>query len=78
MIFNLYLARRVAEERRKDTMREAERERLIRAVEGPRKARGRRSRVASVPKRPSAILMDRRGDEPRHPSPSSPLCQQAK
>ena len=38
--FNPYLAERLAEERRKDAMREAEQARLIRAAKGPRKVRG--------------------------------------
>jgi len=37
--FNPYLALRVAEERIKDAMREAEQARLIRAAKGPRKSR---------------------------------------
>ena len=40
MLFNPYLAQRLAEERSKDMLREAEQYRLIRAAKGPRKARG--------------------------------------
>ena len=40
MLFNSYLAQRLAEERIKDRLREAEQYRLIRAAQGPRKARG--------------------------------------
>ena len=40
MLFNSYLAQRLAEERIKDRLREAEQYRLIRAAKGPRKARG--------------------------------------
>ena len=36
---NPYLAQRLAEERVKDALREAEQARLIRAAQGPRKAR---------------------------------------
>ncbi len=39
MQFNPYLAERLAEERTKDSMREAERARLIRAAKAPRKSR---------------------------------------
>jgi hypothetical protein len=71
MIFNLYLARQVAGERRKDAVREAEQERLIRAVQGPREARIGRLREASILSSARAILMDHRGDEPRRRSPST-------
>ena len=40
MLFNSYLAQRLAEERIKDRLREAEQYRLIRAAKCPRKARG--------------------------------------
>jgi len=40
MLFNSYLAQRLAEERIKDRLREAEQYRLIRAAQGPQKARG--------------------------------------
>ena len=40
MLFNPYLAQWLAEERMKDMLREAEQARLIRAAQGPRKARG--------------------------------------
>ena len=40
MYFDSYLAQRLAEERIKDRLREAEQYRLIRAAQGPRKARG--------------------------------------
>jgi len=40
MLFNSYLAQRLAEERIKDRLREAEQYRLIRAAQDPRKARG--------------------------------------
>jgi len=36
---NPYLVQRLAEERMKDALREAEQARLIRAAQGPRKAR---------------------------------------
>ena len=36
--FNLFAAERLAEERMKDAMREAEQARLIRAAKGPRKS----------------------------------------
>ena len=38
--FNPFLAELLAEERRKDAMRDAEQARLIRVAKGPRKARG--------------------------------------
>ena len=40
MYFDPYLAQRLAEERIKDRLREAEQYRLIRAAQGPRKTRG--------------------------------------
>ena len=40
MLFNPYLAQRLAEEHIKDALREAEQERLIRAAKGPWKGRG--------------------------------------
>jgi hypothetical protein len=40
MCFDPYLAQRLAEERIKDRLWEAEQYRLIRAAQGPRKARG--------------------------------------
>ena len=40
MYFDSYLAQRLAEERIKDRLREAEQYRLIRAAQGPWKARG--------------------------------------
>jgi len=40
MYFDSYLAQRLAEERIKDRLREAEQERLIRAAKGPQKTRG--------------------------------------
>jgi len=40
MYFDSYLAQRLAEERIKDRLREAEQYRLIRAAQGSRKARG--------------------------------------
>jgi len=40
MLFDPYLAQRLAEERIKDRLREAEQYRLIRAAQGPRKTRG--------------------------------------
>ena len=40
MYFDPYLAQRLAEERIKDRLREAEQYRLIRAAKGPRKVRG--------------------------------------
>ena len=45
LFINPYLAQRLAEERMKDALREAEQERLIRAAKGPRKARERQSPV---------------------------------
>ena len=39
MLFNPYPAQWLAEERMKDMLREAEQARLIRAAQGPRKAR---------------------------------------
>lgn len=39
LAFNLFAAQRLAEERMKDAMREAEQARLIRAARGPRKSR---------------------------------------
>jgi len=48
MWFNPFLAQQLAEERMKDAMREAEQARLIRAVQGPRKARGWRLPVALI------------------------------
>jgi len=39
LAFNPFLAERLAGERMKDAMREAEQERLIRAAKGPRKSR---------------------------------------
>ena len=46
MLFNSYLAQRLAEDRIKDRLREAERYRLVRAAQGPQKARGWWSSVA--------------------------------
>ncbi len=40
MLFDPYLAQRLAEEYIKDRLREAEQARLIRAAKGPRKTRG--------------------------------------
>jgi hypothetical protein len=40
MLYNPYLALRAGEERMRDALREAEQARLIRAVEGPRRAGG--------------------------------------
>ena len=40
MLFDPYLAQRLAEERIKDRLREAEQYRLIRAAKGPRKTWG--------------------------------------
>lgn len=37
--FNPYLAQRLAEERMKDSMREAEQARLVRAAQGPQESR---------------------------------------
>ena len=48
MYFDPYLAQRLAEERIKDGLQEAEQERLIRAAKDPRKARGWRLPVALV------------------------------
>jgi len=39
-LFDPYLAQRLAEERVKDRLREAKQYQLIRAAQGPRKARG--------------------------------------
>ncbi len=46
MYFDPYLAQRLAEERIKDRLREAEQYRLVRAAQGPRKAWGRWTPVA--------------------------------
>jgi hypothetical protein len=48
MYFDPYLAQRLAEERIKDRLREAEQYRLIRAAQGPQKAREWWSSVALV------------------------------
>ncbi|MEA3340458.1 MAG: hypothetical protein U9R15_10880 [Chloroflexota bacterium] len=48
MLFNSYLAQRLAEERIKDRLREAEQYRLIRAAQAPRKARGWWTPLASM------------------------------
>lgn len=48
MIFNLFLAHRLAEAYIQEAMREAEQDRLVRADQGTRKARGWWTSVASV------------------------------
>ena len=45
---NPYLVQRLAEERVKDALREAEQARLIRAAKGPRKARKERFNVVGA------------------------------
>jgi len=47
-IFDPYMAQRLMEERVKDALREAEHARLVRAVQGPRKARGWWTPVALI------------------------------
>jgi hypothetical protein len=48
MMFNSYQAQRLAEERVKDALREAEQARLIQAAKGPRKVRRWRLPVALI------------------------------
>jgi hypothetical protein len=48
MMFNSYRAQRLAEERVKDALREAEQARLIQAAKGPRESGGWRRPVASA------------------------------
>ena len=69
--FNPYLAERLAEERRKDAIREAEQTRLIREAKGPGNKPGWQLMVMSILKGRLAIFTDRRVDELRHPSPST-------
>ena len=69
--FNPYLAERLAEERRKDAMREAEQAWLIRAAKDPKKEQGSRRSVMLNLKSLQAIFADRRVDEPRRQSPST-------
>ena len=49
MIFNPYLAERLAGERRKDALRKAEQAQLIRAAKGPRKVRDQGLPVMFIP-----------------------------
>ena len=49
LAFNPFLAERLAGERMKDAMREAEQERLIRAAKGPRKVRDQGLPVMFIP-----------------------------
>ena len=48
MMFNPYLPQRLAEERVKDALREAEQARLIQAAKGPKTLRGWRLPVALI------------------------------
>jgi hypothetical protein len=71
MAYDSWTAYQLAKERMKDTMREAEQKRLIRAVQGPRKARRRRPWDELVLSSLSAIFTGRRADAPRRRSPST-------
>lgn len=71
MLFNSWTACRLAKERMKDAMREAEQKRLIRAAKGPRKERKWRLRVTLTLKSLLAIFTDRRVDELCRRSPST-------
>lgn len=55
--FNPYLAERLAEESRKDAMREAEQARLIQAVKGPRRVREQDEPVTLIPRSLSALFV---------------------
>jgi len=52
-----FTAQWLAEEHRKDRLREAEHARLIRAAKGPRRAQGRRLPVALILSRLLALFM---------------------
>jgi hypothetical protein len=57
MMFNPYLPQRLAEERVKDAMREAEQARLTRSAKGPRKSRGWRLPLALILSNLLALFM---------------------
>lgn len=71
MLFNSWTAYRLAKERMKDAMREADQERLLRAAKGPRKGRKWRLRVTLILKSLLAIFTDSRVDELCRRSPST-------
>ncbi|MFQ5811742.1 MAG: hypothetical protein ACE5I2_00905 [Anaerolineae bacterium] len=71
MLFNPWTAYRLAEERMKDAMREAEQARLIRAAKGPRKELKWRLQVTLILKSLLAILTNRRVDASRRQPPST-------
>ena len=56
-MMNPFTAQLMAEERRKDALREAEHARLIRAAKGPRRPRGRRLPVALILSRLLSLFM---------------------
>ena len=57
MILNPFTAQRLAKERMKDALREAEHARLIRAAKGPRRPQGRRLPVALILSRLLSLFM---------------------
>ena len=71
MAYDSWTAYQLAKGRIKDTMREAEQKRLIRAVQGHRKARSRRPWDELILSSLLDISTGRRADAPRRRSPSS-------
>jgi hypothetical protein len=71
MAYDSWTAYQLAKGRMKDTMREAEQKRLIRAVQGPRKARRRRPWDELILSSLLDISTGRRVDAPRRRSPSA-------
>jgi len=71
MAYDSWTAYQLAKGRMKDTMREAEQKRLIRAVQGHRKARSRRPWGEWILSSLLDISTGRRVDAPRRRSPST-------
>jgi hypothetical protein len=71
MAYDSWTAYQLAKGRMKDTMREAEQKRLIRAVQGPRKARRRRPWDELILSSLLDISTGRRVDAPRRRSSST-------
>jgi hypothetical protein len=71
MAYDSWTAYQLAKGRIKDTMREAEQKRLIRAVQGHRKARSRRPWDELILSSLLDISTGRRVDAPRRRSPST-------
>ena len=71
MAYDSWTAYQLAKERMKDTMREAEQKRLIRAVQGHRKARSRRPWGELILSSLLDISTGRRADAPCRQSPST-------